>query len=427
MGFFDGLISGVGDLFGGAPNNAGFQAQSAPITNPVDPNLLAQTQMNAYNQNLASNSFANGLVPGAYQGVQTQGNLTQALQNQANGLGPNPAQAQLAQATGQNIAGQASLAAGQRGASSNVGLIQREAAQQGAGIQQNAIGQASILQAQQQLAAQQQLQQLAAQQIGQGQAGLNSANQATLTNQGQLLAGAQGYNTNQIQNVAQQNQANSNVAVHNANTSAGTLGGAINGIGGFGLNLAKPFVPTAVQKALPGTASISGGPGGAATDATAGVAGATAGVAGAGAEAGPTAAEIIDAGGAVAVAKGGEIPNAHSILAQALANKQMPDHMRSMAEIYHPNVMKKMACGGIAMSKGAEVPGEPKYPGKNTTKQDSVPALLTPKEIVLPLSVTQAKNPGEAAKAFVEHIKGKDHGDFKQGLKEYVKGRKNKK
>lgn len=84
--------------------------------------------------------------------AQQQGTADQ-LQNIANGQGPNPAQAMLNQATGQNVANQAALMAGQRGASANAGLIARQAAMQGAGIQQNAAGQGATMQANQSLGA----------------------------------------------------------------------------------------------------------------------------------------------------------------------------------------------------------------------------------------------------------------------------------
>ena len=76
--------------------------------------------------------------------------LAQALQQQMNGGGPNLAGAQLAQATGQNIAQQAALQAGQRGGAQNVGLMARNIGQQGANIQQQAVGQAAINRLQQQ-------------------------------------------------------------------------------------------------------------------------------------------------------------------------------------------------------------------------------------------------------------------------------------
>lgn len=98
-----------------------------------------------------------GAQTGAIGGLQNvlaaqQGTAGQ-LQGIANGTGPNPAQAALNQSTGQNIAAQAALMAGQRGAGSNVGLLARQVAQQGAATQQQAVGQGATMQAQQQLAA----------------------------------------------------------------------------------------------------------------------------------------------------------------------------------------------------------------------------------------------------------------------------------
>ncbi len=83
--------------------------------------------------------------------AQQQG-TAQQYQDIANGTGANPAQAMLNQSTGQNVANQAALMAGQRGAGANVGLMARQAAQQGAATQQQAAGQAASMQAQQQIA-----------------------------------------------------------------------------------------------------------------------------------------------------------------------------------------------------------------------------------------------------------------------------------
>lgn len=117
----------------------------------------------------ASNNFSPG-GGNAQQGRQIQAanenysnaqgglnSLAEMLQQQAQGKGPNLANAQLQQATGQNVANQAALMAGQRGASANPALIARQAAMQGAGIQQQAAGQASQNVLAQQLAAQGQL------------------------------------------------------------------------------------------------------------------------------------------------------------------------------------------------------------------------------------------------------------------------------
>ncbi len=165
--------------------NRGVEGQNAAATSGImlgngmqTQNVLGQqntglAQQNALNSGLAG---ANGVgtQTGAIQQLQgiaaQQGTTAQQYQNIANGNGPNPAQAALNNATGQNVANQAALMAGQRGAGSNVGLIARQAAQQGAGIQQQAAGQSAQMQANQQLAG---LSGLSAQQ--QAQAGTNQA------------------------------------------------------------------------------------------------------------------------------------------------------------------------------------------------------------------------------------------------------------
>lgn len=109
----------------------------------------------------ASNNFA----PQGKQESLTQytnaGNglneLALALKQQMNGGGPNLANQQLQNTTGQNVSNQAALQAGQRGASSNVGLMSRQIAQQGGQLQQQAAGQAASNRLAQQLGAQSQL------------------------------------------------------------------------------------------------------------------------------------------------------------------------------------------------------------------------------------------------------------------------------
>lgn len=64
------------------------------------------------------------------------------------------------------------------------------------------------------------------------------------------------------------------------------------------------------------------------------------------------------------------------------------------------------ARGGMMAAKGAEVPGRAKFSG-DTRSNDTVPAMLSPGEIVLPRTVAQSDNAPEKAKMFVEAIKGK--------------------
>lgn len=171
-------------------------------------------------------------------GIQNQSSVFNQLQGVANGTGPNPAQAQLAQATGANTANQAALMAGQRGSGANAGLIARQAAQQGAQNQQNAAGQAATMQANQSLNAMNQLAGVAGQQVGQQQ-------QAT----GAITGAQQTEQQNLLNSIAQQNNANvgmqSNVNSSNAGLAqtqmAGqhSLLGNITGGIGSALGLAK--------------------------------------------------------------------------------------------------------------------------------------------------------------------------------------------
>jgi len=59
----------------------------------------------------------------------------------------------------------------------------------------------------------------------------------------------------------------------------------------------------------------------------------------------------------------------------------------------------------ICMKMGGKVPGQAKVPG-DSTKNDTVPARLSPHEIVLPRTVAQAPNAPQKAAQFVGAIKG---------------------
>lgn len=63
----------------------------------------------------------------------------------------------------------------------------------------------------------------------------------------------------------------------------------------------------------------------------------------------------------------------------------------------------------LCMAVGGEVPGEASIPGDHAGNDD-VPAWLSPEEIVLPNSVTQAPNAPEQAAKFVGNIKGASDG-----------------
>ncbi len=357
-----GLIKSVGNLVGiggeSDDRGAGFQAQTANI---VQPSTAAQANQ-AYNQTQAGLSqqqqFINSLQAqngiGNQQSVfNQQQQLAQALQNQAMGLGPNPAQDALNAATGTNVANQASLMAGQRGAGANAGLIARQAAQQGAATQQQAAGQSATMQAQQQSAAQQALQNqqqnlagLANQQVGQQANAITGYNQAAQGQQGQILGGIQGQNNANVSMVSNTNNANSGIAQQNANNTAKAQGGLLNAAGSV--------------------ASLVG------------------------------------------LAHGGEIPS----------------HLYSMSEIYHPGSFKQ----------GGEIPGKAKVKG-DSPKNDTVVIKASPGEVMLPRSVTQGPDAPEKARAFVAQLQKKEgysenegeEDDFKSALKRAISTRKGKK
>lgn len=215
----------IGSMFSG-DKGAGYQAQGAPVLTGADSatasqaNAQANAALNSYGLD-QQQAFVNATQ--AQNGLGNQSQVFNQLQGVANGTGPNPAQAMLANTTGQNIAQQAALMAGQRGAGANVGLLARQAGMQGAGIQQNAAGQAAALQAQQSLGALNQLGGIAGQQVQQQQGALsNYANTANAYNQA-----TQGYQNNVGNQLSaynnanvgmQSNQNNNNAQIANTNT-----------------------------------------------------------------------------------------------------------------------------------------------------------------------------------------------------------------
>jgi hypothetical protein len=62
--------------------------------------------------------------------------------------------------------------------------------------------------------------------------------------------------------------------------------------------------------------------------------------------------------------------------------------------------------GPVNMTGGGRVPGQAMYPG-DTLANDTVPAMLSPKEIVIPRSIAMSEDAGDKAKAFVEAIRAK--------------------
>lgn len=226
--------------------------------------VFKQGQQIAQQQADANGIGKQNAVFGSLSDIKNQqAGTAQQYQNIANGTGPNPAQAALNNATGQNVANQAALMASQRGAGANVGLLARQAAQQGAATQQQAVGQGAQMQAQQQIAG---LQGLAGQQAAMGQTAVNAGNLATQqaaaqqaqqqalagqaatqvgqqigattglsqgqqSEQGQLLGGINAQNSAAVGSQNSVNAANAGMANTVTTGQQGVIGGAFNGLG----------------------------------------------------------------------------------------------------------------------------------------------------------------------------------------------------
>lgn len=201
------------------------QGISTPVTQDQADQAYSQTQTGLQQQQ----SFLQALQ--AQNGIANQTASFNALQGVANGTGPNPAQAQLNQSTGANIANQAAMAAGQRGAGSNVGLIARQAGQQGGAIQQQAAGQSATMAAQQQLGAINSMGSLASTQVGQQAAATQGYNQAAQSEQQNLLNAMAQRNQSQASLAGSENAANANIQVQNSKAQQGIFGGLLGGAG----------------------------------------------------------------------------------------------------------------------------------------------------------------------------------------------------
>ena len=324
---------------------------------------------------------------GAQGGIQNQQQIYQQLQDIAAGKMGNVAQAQLQQATGANVANQAALMAGQRGAGANVGLMARQAAQQGAQTQQQAAGQAAALQAQQQLGAIQGAGNLATTQVGQQQAAQNAALQGQLQQQ-QTLQGA---------NTAYSGQ-QADLAKGEMGMAGSAIGGLAQGIG-TGLTMGATKAPAVAPAVATGAAKGAGG--------------AASGIASMGAMFGAHGGEIEEN-----FASGGQVnrrlmsrPSVIQSYLQKINPGILPMQMAQNMPITptQPIMAPRMMAGGDvgdSLKAGGHVPGHANVPG-DSLKNDTVHAMLSPGEIVLPRSVTQNANPSEAAARFVQAMKAK--------------------
>lgn len=316
----------LASIFGG-----GSQIQT-PTSSQQATDLFNQQQMDVTQQQ----KFVNALM--GQNAIGNQQNVFNQLQGVANGQGPNPAQALLNQATGQNVQNQAALAASQRGVGANAGLLARQAAQEGGNLQQQAVGQGAALQAQQSLGALGQLGGLAGQQVAQQQQGLGQLNQIGLQGQQNVLNAIGG-----------QNQA-----------AAGITNGAgsniLSGVGG------------ALAKAIGGQNKAAAGNG-----------------------AGSNILSDVGGAATMLLADGGSVPGPKSFVAQHLMSGGGKIYMgRGTAD------NQSMALDGESYAHSHnKVPGHPQVAG-DSQKNDTVPAMLSPGEIIVPRS--HANDPEKAAK-----------------------------
>lgn len=221
-----GVAGTIGGILGINNNYSAGAANLTPGTNTAQLNNAYTTaQEGITNQgNLVTQT-----QPGVAQGLGTQSNLAGQFAAEAAGQGPNPAQAALNQSTGQNIAQTAALMASQRGAGANPGLVAEQAAQQGAATQQQAVGQAATLQAQQEIAAQQEAAQLAAQQVGQGAGAVQGQNNAAQNEQNILQGANTSLNNALVSQQSNINNVNAATAAGNQRTGSNIIGGVLGG------------------------------------------------------------------------------------------------------------------------------------------------------------------------------------------------------
>lgn len=349
-------------------SGAGFQAQQANVAAPVSTGDVSNASQGANTQLSSQQQLQQALS--AQGGLQNQSNvfgqqqsLANQLGNMAAGGGPNPAQDQLNQTTGQNVANQAALMAGQRGAGSNVGLIARQAAQQGASTQQQAVGQAATLRSQQQLGAigalqnqQAQLANTAGSQVNNQLANQNQLTQNNLANQNQYFNQVNAQNSANISNASQANSANAGIQNTNANNTQQTTNGLASGLG------------TGIQAALTPKPTFSEG----------------------------------GSVGSQAILK--ESYKGKSKLGLRLAQGGKVPAMVSPGEIYlNPSQADAVAKGKMSPMAGERIPGKAEVKG-DSLKNDTVKKNLDVGGVVI--KRTKAKD-AESAEKFVKAVKNR--------------------
>lgn len=333
---------------GGVFNQAGeFQATAPEIQYSPNGADYQGTITRAQQQGL--DAYGQGTATAARQSA-----LADQLEQQAAGKGPSLAQLQLQQATQANAAQAASSVASQKGI--NPALAARMIMQNQQAANQQAAGQSAMTRMQEQMAARSMLGSALSAQRGQDISQQNASAQlmgsaGQLQGQQNQLGLTQAAENARLKMQAQ--QINAQTAVANMQAQQGMLGGLLGGIGG------------AMAQGSSGSGS-GGGSGG---------------------------------GGGGGMAYGGEVGDDIGKIDSAIS----PDDGIKTPE-------KKEGLGSVigAIASlfpfGGEVPGRARAAGDSPTN-DTVPAMLSPGEIVLPRTVAQSEDAPERAAKFVEAVR----------------------
>lgn len=430
-------MGGLSSMLGtaGGTNGSGVTIQT-PVTTAQANTAYgnAQTGLTQQQQFLQALQSQNG--------IGNQSAVFNQLQGVANGTGPNPAQAQLAQATGQNVANQSALMAGQRGSNANVGLMARQIGQQGAATQQQAVGQGATMQAGQSLNALNSLGNLATQQVGQQASATTGYSQAAQQEQSNLL-----------NSIAGQNSANAGIVQNSTKSQAGLTGGLAQGLamafanGGQVQQYADGTPPggaTAQPIAMPNAPSSGGPQSSFGKFISTGVRPSTSGQdqmyqggADTGSAIGKGISKLFGGGGSKnsqapiaapdakgtpfeATQEGVDLDNAANAsgamnagsldgafggagLAMAAAHGGKVPALVSPGEQYLPpkDVKKVVKEGKNPLKVGERIPGKPKVAG-NSYANDVVPKKLETGGVVIPNSVMQSSDPAGNAAKFIQ-------------------------
>lgn len=368
----------MGDFLAGAlGTKSQYQANAAQAGNPYDQSYL---------QNAVDNQ---------QQIYANQQALALQLQKNMAGVGPNPAQTQYEQNAQQNINNAQGLIASQRGL--NPALATRLGANAATNANQQAAGQASILQQNQQLGATQALSNLYGQQqqgnIGQQQLYVAPNTAAMQTNAS-------------VANANQQNAAGIVGGLLGAAGSGATMFKAQGGeiapqrfdMGGAVSSLSSGFGP---QSQAGGYLNQGFGP-----------------LGGLGGSGGAALQKGFSSFGVKAPSLPGSSTTPNSITGGSLAAGEEGAPLAGGAAdvIAEAGPLAALAAKGGMMGKnfkpGGKVPGKASVAG-DSYANDTVPAIVSPGEIVLPRSVTQAKDAPKKAAAFVQAILAKKQGKMK--------------